>query len=58
MILTKDNMDILDHLIDFMTNEMRWRMPLLNVTIELILHTLKLVFHWNGALMSYVHYFS
>jgi hypothetical protein len=58
MTLTKDNMDILDHLIDFMTNEMRWRMPLLSITIELIIHTLKLVFHWNAALMSYVHCFS
>jgi hypothetical protein len=42
-------MDILNHFIDFMTYEMRWRMPLLDVTIELILHTLKLVFHWNVA---------
>jgi hypothetical protein len=36
---------------------MRWRMPHLSVTIELILHTLKWVFHWNVALMSHVHYF-
>jgi hypothetical protein len=52
------NMDILNHFIDFMTCEMRWRMPLLSVTIEFILHTLKLVFHWNVASMSHVHYFS
>jgi hypothetical protein len=32
--------------------------PLLSVTIELILHILKLVFHWNVSLMSHVHYFS
>jgi hypothetical protein len=32
-------MNILNHFIDFMTYEMRWRMPLLSVTIELILHT-------------------
>jgi hypothetical protein len=56
--LTKDNMDILNHFLDFMTSEMRWRMPLLGVTIELILHTPKLVFHWNVASMSHVHYFS
>jgi hypothetical protein len=56
--LTKDNMDILNHFIDFMTYEMRWRSPLLSVTIELILHTLKPVFHWNVASMSHVHYFS
>jgi hypothetical protein len=37
---------------------MRWKTPPLSVTIELILHTLKLVFHWNVALMSYVHYFA
>jgi hypothetical protein len=42
-LLTKDNMDILNHFIDFVTCEMRWRTPLLNVTIEWILHTLKLV---------------
>jgi hypothetical protein len=52
-----DNMDILNHFIDFMTYEMRWRMPLLDVTIEWILQTLKLVFHWNVASMSHVHYF-
>jgi hypothetical protein len=55
--LTNDNMDILNHFIDFMTCEMWWRTPLLSVTIELILHTLKLVFHWNLASMSHVHYF-
>jgi hypothetical protein len=44
-------MDILNHFIDFMTCEMRWRKPPLSVTIELILHTLKLVFHWNVASM-------
>jgi hypothetical protein len=50
-------MDILNHFIDFMTCEMWWRMPLLGVTIELILYTLKLVFHWNVASMFHVHYF-
>jgi hypothetical protein len=50
-----DNMDILDHFIDFMTCEMQWRMLLLSVTVELILYTLKLVFHWNVASMSHVH---
>jgi hypothetical protein len=50
-------MDILNHFIDFMTREMRWRMHLLNVTIELTLHTLKLVFHWNVESMSHVHCF-
>jgi hypothetical protein len=54
----KDNMDILNHFIDFMTYEMHWRMPLLCVTVELILHTLKLVFHWNVASMFHVHCFS
>jgi hypothetical protein len=56
-LLTKDNMDILNHFIDFMTSEMRWRMPLLSLTIELILHIPKLVFHWNVALMSHVQCF-
>jgi hypothetical protein len=32
-------------------------MLLLDVTIELILHILKLVFHWDVASMSHVHYF-
>jgi hypothetical protein len=50
-------MDILNHFLDFMTYEMRWRMTLLGVTIELILHIPKLVFHWNKALMCHVHYF-
>jgi hypothetical protein len=54
-LLTKDNIDILNHFIDFMTYEMRWRMPILDVTIELILHTLKLVFYWNVTSMSHVH---
>jgi hypothetical protein len=56
--LTKHNMDILNHFIDFMTCEMQWGTPLLGVTIELILHILKLVFHWNVASMSHVHYFN
>jgi hypothetical protein len=55
--LTKDNIDILNYFIDFMICEMQWRTPLLGVTIELILHTLKLVFHWNVVLMSHVHCF-
>jgi hypothetical protein len=50
-------MDILNHFIYLMTYDIWWRMPLLSVTIELILHTLKLVFHWNVASMSHVHYF-
>jgi hypothetical protein len=55
--LTKDNMDILNHFIDFMTCEMWWRTPPLSVTIQLIIHTPKLVFHWNVASMAHVHYF-
>jgi hypothetical protein len=55
--LPKDNRDILNHFIEFMTYEMWWRMPRLSVTIELILHTPKEVFHWNVASMSHVHYF-
>jgi hypothetical protein len=51
-------MDILNHFIDFMTCEMQWGTPLLGVTIELIVHILKLVFHWNVASMSHVHYFN
>jgi hypothetical protein len=47
----------LNHFIDFMTCKMRWRTPLFGVTIELILHTPKLVFHWNVASMSHVHRF-
>jgi hypothetical protein len=39
------HMDILNHFIYFMTCEMRWRMPLLSVTIELIIYTLKRVFY-------------
>jgi hypothetical protein len=50
-------MDIVNHFIDFMTYEMWWRTPPLSVTIELIIHTLKLVLHWNVASMSHVHYF-
>jgi hypothetical protein len=50
-------MDILNHFIDFMTCKMRWRMPLLDLTIELILHILKLVFYWNVVSMSHIHYF-
>jgi hypothetical protein len=42
-------MDIINYFIDFMTCEIRWRTPPLSVTIELILHTPKLVFHWNVA---------
>jgi hypothetical protein len=56
--LTKDNMDILNHFIDFMTCGMRWRMPPLSVTIELIIYTPKVVFHWNVALIFYVQCFS
>jgi hypothetical protein len=56
--LTKEKMDILNHVIDFMTCEMWWRTPPLSVTIELILHTPKLVFHWNVVSMSHVHCFS
>jgi hypothetical protein len=55
--LTKDNMDILNYFIDFMTCDMRCRMPLLGLTIELILRNLKLVFHWNVASMSHIHHF-
>jgi hypothetical protein len=55
--LTKDNMDIINHFIDFMTCQMRWRTLLLDLTIELILHILKLLFHWNVASMFHVHYF-
>jgi hypothetical protein len=51
-------MDILNHFIDFITCEIRWRLPLLGLTIELILHILKPVFHWNLVSMSQVHYFS
>jgi hypothetical protein len=54
---TEDNMDILKHFVDFMTSNMRWRMPFLSLTIELIIHILKLVFHWNVVSMSHVHYF-
>jgi hypothetical protein len=50
-------MDILNHFINLITCEMRWRTPLLGLTIELILHILKLVFHWNVASMSHVQYF-
>jgi hypothetical protein len=50
-------MKIFNHFIDFMTCEMRCRTPLLSLTIELILHILKLVFRWNVTSMSYVHYF-
>jgi hypothetical protein len=57
-LLTKDNMDILNHFIDFMTCEMWWRMHLLDLTIELILQIPKLVFHWNVASMSHVDYFT
>jgi hypothetical protein len=51
-------MDILNHFIDFMTCEMRCGMPLLGITIELIFHIPKRVFHWNIASMSHIHYFS
>jgi hypothetical protein len=50
-------MDILNHFIDLMTYEMWWGMPLLSITIELIFHILKRVFHWNIASMSHIHYF-
>jgi hypothetical protein len=50
-------MDILNLFIDFMTCEMRCRMSFLGLTIELILHILKSVFHWNVASMSHIHYF-
>jgi hypothetical protein len=50
-------MDIFYHFIDFMTYEMLWRTPPLSVTTEFILHTLKLVFHWNVTSMSHVHCF-
>jgi hypothetical protein len=51
-------MDILNHFIDFMTCEMQWGTPLLGITIELIFHILKQVFHWNIASMSHIQYFS
>jgi hypothetical protein len=51
-------MDILNHFIDFMTCEMQWETHLLSVTIELVCHILKRVFHWNIASMSHIHYFS
>jgi hypothetical protein len=50
-------MDILNLFIDFMTCEMRWRMSFLGLTIELVLHILKPVFHWNVASMFHIHYF-
>jgi hypothetical protein len=40
-----------------MTYKMWWMTPPLSVTIELIIHTPKLVFHWNVVLMSHVHCF-
>jgi hypothetical protein len=36
---------ILNHFIDFLTSEMRLRMSLLGLIIELIIHIPKLVFH-------------
>jgi hypothetical protein len=51
-------MDILNHFIDFMTCELRWGTPLLDITIELIFHVPKWVFHWNIASMSHIHCFS
>jgi hypothetical protein len=49
--LDEDDMDILNHFIYFMTCEMRWETSLLGVTIELIFHIPKRVFHWNIALI-------
>jgi hypothetical protein len=57
-LLTTDNMDILNHFVDFKTYEMWWRMPHLGVTIELILQIPKLVFHWHVVSMSHIHCFS
>jgi hypothetical protein len=50
-------MNILNHFVDFRTCEMRCWTHLLGLTVELILHILKLVFHWKAALMSHVYYF-
>jgi hypothetical protein len=50
-------MDILNHFIDFMTCEIRWGTPLLGVTIELIFHILKRMFHLNTESMSHIHCF-